>query len=139
MISGEYSHTLDAKGRVILPAKLREDLGDELMLVKGVDKCVSVYPMETWQRFEQKLDALPEISGIGIKRYFYASAFKTFLDSQGRLLVTPKLREHAALSREITVIGVGDHAEIWDAEIWESKCAETSPEEIAAALAAVGL
>lgn len=138
MIMGEFSHTLDAKNRTILPAKLREKLGDQLVLIKGLDHCVAVYPIEAWNAFVNKLDALPDISARSVKMIIYASAFETEPDSQGRILIPQNLREHAGLSKDIVTIGMSDHAEIWDSENWRATAEGINSEEMKKTLLSLG-
>ena len=128
MFCGEYSHNLDAKKRISLPAKLRDELGETVVMTKSVDRCVSLYPIERWQDFTAKLDSLPGIETRQVKRVLYAAAFETTVDGQGRVLVTPNLCEYAGLDRSVKVIGVGDHIELWDETRW---AAENSSENTA--------
>lgn len=118
MFCGEYSHNLDSKKRMILPAKLRDELGETVVMTKSVDRCVALYPMERWHAFTAKLDTLPDIETRQVKRFLYAAAFETSVDGQGRILVAPNLCEYAGLSKSVKVIGVGDHIEIWDEKRW---------------------
>ena len=121
MFSGEYSHALDTKNRLMLPSKLRDKLGKTLVLAKSVDKCLSLYPMEGWEAFCQKLDSLPDIETRRVKRFLFSAAFDTAIDGQGRILVPSNLCEYAGLVKDVTVIGVGDHVEIWDAQTWKDE------------------
>ncbi len=114
MLLGEYNYNIDAKGRVFVPAKLREDLGDTFVIAKSMDKCISVYSYEMWARYVGKLNALPEMKARNIRRFLFSTATEVSCDSQGRVLIPQSLREHAGLEKEITFIGAGDHAEIWN-------------------------
>lgn len=116
--TGEYKHSIDPKNRMFLPAGLREELGDEIILTKGVDACIAVYPKQAWELFTEKLNSLPEIQARKVKRFIYSSAVKTKTDSQGRVLLTQNLKEHAGLEKNVYVVGVGDHVEIWDENTW---------------------
>ena len=138
MFSGEYSHSLDTKNRLMLPAKLRNALGEELVLAKNVDKCLSLYPKQTWEDFCRKLDAQPSMQVRAAKRFLIASAFETPQDSQGRILIPQKLYDYAGLTKEVTIIGVGDHLELWDTAAWEALSAEQNGEEIANLLKNLG-
>lgn len=138
MFSGEYSHSLDSKNRLMLPAKLRKELGEDLMLAKNVDKCLSLYPRSTWDAFCAKLDAMPSIETRAVKRFLIASAFETPVDNQGRILIPQKLYDYAGMSKDVTVIGMVDHVEIWDTETWEAEIAELSGEEVANTLKNLG-
>ena len=102
MFMGEYSHTIDAKGRMIIPSKFREELGENFVLTKGLDGCLSIYPNEEWKNFEEKLKALPlnDKNARAFLRFFVASATLCELDKQGRILVPATLREFAGLEKD---------------------------------------
>ena len=138
MFCGEYSHNLDAKKRIILPSKLREQLGDDVVMTKSVDKCVALYPIERWNTFTSKLDSLPDIETRQVKRFLYSAAFETSVDAQGRVLVAPNLCEYASLSKSVKVIGVGDHIEIWDEELWRDENSSENTADIANVLIKLG-
>ena len=116
MLIGTYSHGVDAKGRMFLPAKMRYEFGDTVYLVKGIDPCITVYPIKAWDAFYAKLDQLPQMEARKIKRFLFASAVETPIDSQGRVLIAPELREYAHLGKNVKLIGMGDVAEIWSEE-----------------------
>ncbi len=121
MFMGEYNHTIDAKGRLIIPAKFREQLGDEFVITKGMDGCLFVYPFEAWKEFEDKLKALPltvNKEARKFSRFFLAGAATVELDKQGRALVPGTLREFAGLDKEVVLAGVLDRIEIWDKDKW---------------------
>ena len=133
-MTGEYMHSVDAKGRLFIPAKLREDLGTVFYVTVASDGCLSAYSSDSWNQFLEKLKTLPLAKRKGM-RWFFANAAKCELDAQGRILLPQKLRDYAALTKEVAIIGVGDHAEIWDAAKWaEVDAIETTPENIAAAM-----
>ena len=117
MFMGEYSHTIDTKGRLIIPSKFREELGDEFVLTKGLDGCLSIYPMEQWKIFEQKLDALRLSNNTARKfsRFFVAGAT---LDRQGRILVPATLREFAGLEKDVVLTGNLNRIEVWSKAKW---------------------
>lgn len=120
MFTGEYSHTFDKKGRVIIPAKFRDELGDNFFIGRGLDKCLFVYPIETWIDFSNKLKKLSVFSSE--HRYFlrkFVSGFsECSFDKQGRILVPPILRKYSNLDDETVIIGVLDRIEIWSKENW---------------------
>ncbi len=130
MLLGEYNYNLDAKGRVFVPAKLREDLGENFVVAKSMDKCISVYSIEMWERYVAKLNAIPEMKARNIRRFVYSTATEASCDSQGRVVLPPSLREHAGLEKELVIIGAGDHAEIWNAEIWNAHMSEESLDDM---------
>ena len=125
MFSGEYYHSIDAKGRLIIPAKLREELGDKFVITKGYDgNWLSILPMKAWEELENKLAMVPKNNKAGQKlvRYFTTGASKCELDKQGRVLIDQKLREHAGLDKEVVLAGVLERVEIWDRETYEADC-----------------
>ncbi|CRZ34653.1 MraZ protein [Herbinix hemicellulosilytica] len=120
MFMGEYVHTIDAKGRIIIPSKFREELGEEFVLTLGLDGCLFAYPYSEWQIFVEKLKTLPGTKEARqLQRYFMAGAAACQADKQGRILIPAKLRESAALEKEIVFVGVLNKIEIWNKERWE--------------------
>ena len=120
MFMGEYNHTIDAKGRLIIPAKFRETLGEEFILTKGLDGCLSIYPMDEWKSFEEKLKALPltDKNARAFLRFFVAGATSCELDRQGRILIPSTLREFAGLEKEVVLTGNLTRIEVWSKERW---------------------
>ncbi len=118
---GEYQHVLDSKGRVIMPSKFREGLGEKFVVTKGLDHCLFVYPQSEWQEFERKLRTLPLTSkdARAFIRFFFAGATECELDKQGRILIPANLREYAELVKELVIIGVASRVEIWSKERWD--------------------
>ena len=122
MLMGTYSHSLDAKGRLIVPAKIREELGERFYLSRNQDGCLSLYPESAWKEFVEKVEQLPKLSSEvarRLRRFYFGNSREMEIDKQGRILIPSDDRDFAGLSREITLVGVDDHAEIWDAEAWE--------------------
>ena len=121
MFFGEYEHNIDDKGRVIMPAKFREDLGMVFYVTKGLNNCLFVYPKEAGEKRIEELGRLGDNQEQvrRFKRIFFSNASQNVLDKQGRVVITPKLRQEASLTKEIVFIGVNDHIEIWDAKNWE--------------------
>ena len=137
-MTGTYEHSIDAKGRLFIPAKLREELGVTFYLAMGVDECLAIYPQETWNRFTEKFASLP-MSQSASMRPLFANASKCELDSQGRIVIPQKLRKYAGLEKDAVIIGVNDRAEIWSAETWNAREEEEmTPEKMKACLAALG-
>ena len=120
MFMGEYNHTIDAKGRLIIPSKFRELLGEEFVLTKGLDGCLSIYPMDEWKAFEEKLRALPltNKNARTFTRFFVAGATNCELDKQGRILLPATLREFAGLEKDVVLTGMLNRIEIWSKEKW---------------------
>ncbi len=115
---GEFQHNLDAKGRLIFPAKLREELGDDFVVSKGLDNCLFVFSRENWDEFERKIGELPLAQSRKMQRFFCAPAVECVPDGQGRVLLPQPLREFAGISRDVTILGMQGRAEIWDTERW---------------------
>ena len=137
-MTGTYEHSIDAKGRLFIPAKLREELGVTFYLAMGVDECLAIYPQETWNRFTEKFASLP-MSQSAAMRPLFANASTCELDSQGRIVIPQKLRKYAGLEKDAVIIGVNDRAEIWSAETWNAREEEEmTPEKMKACLAALG-
>ena len=141
MFMGEYSHNIDAKGRMIVPSKFREQLGDEFVVTKGLDGCLFVYPNEEWQNIEEKFRNVPLTSKDARKfsRFFFAGATTCEVDKQGRILLPAVLREFAGLEKEVVSVGVLKRIEIWD----KNRCQDTNTyddmDEVAEHMAELGL
>ena len=138
---GEYNHTIDTKGRLIIPSKFREALGDEFVVTKGLDGCLFVYDNEEWQNFEGKLKTLPLTNKDARQfvRFFLAGAAAVEVDKQGSIVLPSVLREFAGLEKEVVLVGVASRVEIWSKEKWESAAAYEDMEEIAEHMAELGL
>jgi len=137
---GEYNHTIDAKGRLIIPSKFRETLGDEFVVTKGLDGCLFVYDNKEWSAFEEKLKSLPLTNKDARQfvRFFLAGATLAEVDKQGRILIPAVLRDFAALEKEVVLIGVASRVEIWSKERWENEASYDDVEEIAEHMAELG-
>ena len=120
MLIGEYEHSLDSKGRIIMPAKLRQDMGEKLIVTKGLDGCLFAFSQSEWLNFETKLKALPlsDKNARNFVRFFLSGATECEIDKQGRFLISSNLREFADLQKEVVIIGVLDKIEIWSKEKW---------------------
>lgn len=127
MFTGEYQHTIDDKGRLIMPSKFREILGDSFMITKGLDSCLFVYPQQEWENLEGKLKNLPFTNkdARAFARFFFSGASECETDKQGRILISGILREYAKISKDVVIIGVGTRIEIWSGEIWAGYSEET--------------
>ncbi len=137
-VKGEYSHTLDAKGRLFIPARLREELGEHAILTKGLDGCLFLYSAEEWEKLEREIAALPMSKSRKMQRFLVSSATDVDVDKQGRIVVAPKLRAYAGLTKEVTIIGVLSRAEIWDSAVWEEYNSEVDTDDVAAAMEEIG-
>ena len=132
MFMGEYNHTIDAKGRLIIPSKFRESLGDEFVVTKGMDGCLFVYDNEEWKKFEEKLLSLPMMDKQvrQFTRYFLAGAASVEVDKQGRILIPSVLREFEDITKDAVLVGVGSRIEIWSRERWEGTVSFEDMDEI---------
>ena len=141
MFMSEYNHTIDTKGRLIVPSKFRDQLGDEFVVTKGMDGCLFVYANEDWSAFEQKLTSLPLINKEARKfaRFFLAGAAQVEVDKQGRILLPSNLRDFAGLEKDVVLVGVGSRIEIWSKENWEDMDADSNMDDIAATMESLGL
>ncbi|MEG0941043.1 MAG: division/cell wall cluster transcriptional repressor MraZ [Oscillospiraceae bacterium] len=133
-MTGEYQHTLDSKGRLSIPARLRDELGEVFFVTLSMDKCLSAYSAESWQNFSDKVNSMPFVKQRKMRPLF-AYAAKCELDAQGRILLPQNLRDFAGLSKNVTVVGCNNHAEFWDSDSWNAVYVnETTPENIAAVM-----
>lgn len=143
MFLGEYQHSLDVKGRVTIPSKFREELGDKFIATKGLDNCIFLYPMIEWQVIEEKVRSLPftRADVRSFARFFFSGASELEVDKQGRTVMPVNLREYAEIDRDVIIIGVGSRVEIWSSVQWEryTEKAESSYEEIAESLVDLGI
>ena len=121
MLIGEYEHTLDVKGRLIMPAKLREDVGENFIVTKGLDGCLFGFSKSEWTNFEEKLKSLPltNKNARDFVRFFLSGAIECEIDKQGRFLIASNLREYADMEKEVIIIGVGTRIEFWDKAKWK--------------------
>jgi len=139
MLLGEHEHALDDKNRLTLPARLREQLGDRVVVTRGLDGCLYVYAAAEWTRLAERVGALDPLSSEArtMQRFFFASGSEAELDKQGRIVIPANLLESAGIGREVTVAGIYDHLEIWDRAAWrdQRQTVEGSAEDVAERLA----
>ena len=138
---GEYSHSIDPKGRLIIPAKFRELLGDSFVVTRGFDGCLFVFAQEGWDRFEEKLNSLPmdKPETRQIVRFFMAGANDVEVDKQGRILLPATLIRYAEIDKEAVIAGVGNRIEIWNKQKWEDASTFDNIDDIAAKMSEWGL
>lgn len=122
MFMGEYHHTIDEKGRIIIPSKFREDLGEKFIITRGIENCLFVYSLSSWEKITNKLEALPftKKDARQFVRFFLSGATTAEFDKQGRVNVTSPLVSYANLQKDCVVIGTGDRLEIWSEENWNA-------------------
>ena len=140
MFSGEYNHTIDTKGRLIVPSKFREQLGNEFMITKGLDGCLFVYSMEEWENIEKSFREKPLTSKDARKfmRFFFAGACSCEVDKQGRILIPTNLREYAGIDKDVVSVGVLSRVEIWSKDKWQDSSDYDDMDEIAEHMAELG-
>lgn len=122
MLMGEYKHNIDSKGRLIIPAKLREELGELFVLTRGLDACIFAYPLASWEQIQSKLKDLPLVKrqARAFTRFFYSAAVEVSVDKQGRVNIPQVLLDHAQIDKACQIVGVMDRVEIWSAETWQA-------------------
>ena len=134
MLIGEYQHNIDPKGRVIVPSRFREDLGDRFYLTKGIDGCLFVLSPAGWDKLCEKVSAMPVSKARGLQRFFFSGAEEAEPDRQGRILIPQNLRAYAGLTKDITFIGASSRAEIWDTAAWNDFNATLTKTSVAEAM-----
>lgn len=143
MLIGQYEHTIDNKKRLALPAKFRGELGDKVVITKGVESCLVVYTEKSWEVFSEKLSNLPisQTEARSFARISLAGAMEVILDKLGRVLVPDYLKDYAGLKKNVVICGLSNRLEIWDSEKWDEyrKNAEQGVEEIVSKLGPLGI
>ncbi|MBC1976130.1 division/cell wall cluster transcriptional repressor MraZ [Listeria booriae] len=122
MFMGEYQHNIDIKGRLIVPSKFREQLGDQFVITRGLDKCLFAYPLDEWKKVEEKIQTLPltKKDARSFTRFFFSGASECELDKQGRMNIPSNLTSYAALEKETVIVGVASRIEIWSKSEWDA-------------------
>ena len=141
MLIGEFEHSLDAKVRLIMPSKLREDIGEKFIITKGLDGCLFAFSVEEWKNFELKLRTLPisNKDARAFSRFFFAGASDCEIDKQGRFLISSNLREFAGLTKDVVIVGMDSRIEIWSKEKWQRCDENISADEIAEKMEMLGI
>ncbi len=143
MFMGEYQHSLDEKGRITIPSKFRERLGESFVITKGLDESLFIYPAREWEAISEKLTKLPltQSDARAFVRMFFSGATESSMDKQGRTLLPQNLREYAKIEKDVVLLGVFSRIEVWSKEIWTEyqKKAESSYNEIAEHLVDLGI
>lgn len=121
MLVGEFQHNIDAKGRVIMPAKFRDELGEKFVITKGLDKCLFVFSEDEWEKLDQKLSEQSLSKGRKIQRFFYGSMTECELDKQGRVLIPQSLRAYSEINKDVVIVGLAKRAEIWSKDEWDKQ------------------
>lgn len=143
MFYGEFQHTIDPKGRIIIPASFREELDVKFMIAKGLEGCLFIFSMPKWNSLVEKLETLPlsNTRARDFSRFFFSSAAQCQIDGHFRILVPPDLRVHAGLEKDITIVGVGNRVEVWSRDRWEKYMngESLSPESLSETFAMLGI
>lgn len=131
MLYGGFDHTIDKKGRIFVPSKFREDLGDGFIICRGISgkRCLCIYPFTQWEKLVAKISELPNSQASGIKRFIFDGAFNVEFDTQGRIVIPPSLREFSQVQDSAHLIGMDTYIELWSSELWNNE-EVLSPEEI---------
>ncbi len=133
MLFGNYKHSIDKKGRVSIPAKFREELGESFMLCLDYtgSNCLRAYSLEAWEKFSEQIAQLPNVKSTKARRFLFGNAFNVELDSLGRVLIPATLRGQANLESEAQIVGVNGYLEIWNTELWAQENEITTSESVA--------
>ncbi len=136
MLFGGYQHNIDKKGRVFIPAKLRDELGEEFIVCRGISgkRCLCVYSLSEWDKLVEKISTLPNTKSSAVKRFLYDGAFSVEFDAQGRILIPAVLREYANLQESAHISGMDTNLEIWNTDLWEEEIKQYTPESIASVM-----
>ena len=138
-MTGRYYHSIDAKGRLFVPARIRDELPGVFHLAPGSGTCLTIYSERAWNRLVERYEALPYAQGKGL-RTFFANTARCELDAQGRIVISKDLIQYACLNKETVIIGVEDRAEIWDKELWaQEEGLALTPEKVEALMGDIGL
>ena len=130
MLIGTYQHNIDSKGRVIIPAKFREELGEVFYATKGKDNTIMVLSKESWDKLGENIASKPSATTVKLKRFFFSSAVELIPDKQGRVLLSQALRDYAGIDKDVVINGAGGQVEIWDAGKWEKYNEQLSDDDV---------
>ncbi len=139
MLTGKYHHALDTKARLIIPAKIKEQLGSPITVLRGSDKCLTLYSAEEWANYAEKISALPRTQVREITRYLYSNSIEVQPDSQGRVLLPPDMLKFAGIVKNVITVGCGRYAEIWAEEVWNEQRLDDEPADYTKMLSELGL
>ena len=139
MLTGKYNHSIDAKNRLIIPSKLKEQLGDTITVLRGSDKCLTLYSAEEWELYAHKISELPKTQVRALTRYLYSNSIEVQPDSQGRVMLPPEMVKYAEITKNVITVGCGKYAEIWSEEVWNAQNLDEEPEDFTAMLLELGL
>ena len=139
MLTGKYNHSLDTKNRIIIPSKLKEQLGAKITIMRGSDKCLTMYSAEEWESYAQKISELPKTQVREITRYLYSNSIEVQPDAQGRVMLSPEMLQFAGITKNVITVGRGKYAEIWSEEVWNEQNLDKEPDNFTEMLLELGL
>lgn len=139
MLTGKYNHSIDSKNRLIIPSKLKEQLGETVTILRGSDKCLTLYSAEEWASYAQKISELPKTKVREITRYLYSNSMEVQPDSQGRVMLSADMLKYAGITKNVITVGCGKYAEIWSEEVWNEQNLDEEPENFTEMLLDLGL
>lgn len=139
MLTGKYFHSIDTKNRMIVPSKIKEQIGPTITIIKDSDRCLCAYSDEEWEKYTAKINELPKAKAKNIARFLYANAVTVQPDSQGRILLPQDMIDYAGITKNVVTVGCGKYAEIWSEERWNENNMEAEPENFAEMLEMLGL
>ena len=139
MLMGQYDYAIDAKGRLNFPARFREEMGENFVVTRWIENCLIALPRDRWQVLVEQISTYNMADSQDLARQLLPSAMEAVPDKQGRILITPKLRKHAGLEKDVTIVGMGNYAEIWDTQTWEEREANQGGSGLATAVLAMNI
>ena len=138
MLLGRYEHTVDTKGRVSVPARFREDLGERFVITRGLDNCLALYSLNEWAVLAEKVKALPMAQARTIQRYLFTGAYETEIDAQGRMVIPQNLRTFAGIPKDVDIAGLSNRAEVWDREAFDKSESSVSADDVVELMSQLG-
>ena len=139
MLTGKYSHSIDAKNRLIIPSKIKEQLGDTITILRVSDKCLTLYSAEEWENYARKISELPKTQVRALTRYLYSNSIEVQPASQGRVMLPAEMVKYAEITKNIITVGCGKYAELWSEEVWNEQNLDEAPEDFTSMLLELGL
>ena len=139
MLTGKYNHSLDAKNRIIIPSKLKDQLGETVTILRGSDRCLTLYSAEEWEQYAQKISEMPKTEVRALTRYIYSNSIEVTPDSQGRVMIPQEMLAFAGITKNVVTVGCGKYAELWAEEVWNEQEIDKEPENFTEMLIDLGL
>lgn len=139
MITGLYNHSIDAKNRIIIPSKVKDQLGSSFTIVPGIDGCLKMYSKEEWDKYDEIMRGIPQTENAILRRFVYMNALEVQADSQGRVMLSQAMLQFAHISKNVVTVGCGVYAEIWAQEVWDERNLGAVPENLREMFIELGL